>query len=65
MRSSTSSGLKRISPMSDGWIECPECEGDGFIEITRGGVDANGPWMSIIPRRCPECDGDGEVPLDD
>jgi len=34
-------------------------------EITRGGVDANGPWMSIIPRRCPECDGDGEVPLDD
>jgi DnaJ-class molecular chaperone len=51
--------------MSDGWIDCPECEGDGFIEITRGGVDAHGPWMSIIPRRCPECHGDGEVPLDD
>ena len=51
--------------MSDGWVTCLECEGDGFIEITRGGVNGHGPWMSIIPHRCPECDGDGEVPLDD
>ena len=51
--------------MSDGWVTCPECEGYGLLEITRGGVNGHGPWVDTFSRKCPECDGDGEVPLDD
>lgn len=63
MQSSTSSGSRRISRMSDGWIDCPECEGYGLLEITRGGVNGHGPWVDTFSRKCPECDGDGEVPV--
>lgn len=47
---------------------CPECDGEGHIEIeyTTGGVNANGPWQGYQTRaeRCHDCNGHGEIETD-
>ena len=44
--------------------DCPDCAGEGAVELERetGGVDANGPWVSIrtVWRECYSCNGSGE-----
>lgn len=46
-------------------MKCPECNGEGEVEceIETGGVDANGPWVSIreLMIVCEFCDGSGEI----
>ena len=48
-----------------GYKECPDCEGVGYEEVQRGGVNGLGPWVEYSTRQGLSCDGLGEVPLDD
>ncbi len=47
---------------------CPECNGEGHIEVeyTTGGVNANGPWQEYRTRvtECLDCNGRGKTETD-
>jgi len=47
-----------------GWRTCPECDGAGYEEVMRYGVNGHGPWVTYSTQDCVECDGLGEIPDD-
>ncbi len=60
--------MKDARMMPEFYKPCPECNGEGHIEVeyTTGGVNANGPWQDYRTRveLCQDCNGLGEISAD-
>lgn len=41
---------------------CPECNGNGFIQIPSMWESNQSPFTNMIEINCPTCEGDGEIP---
>ena len=41
---------------------CPECNGNGFIQIPSMWESNQSPFTNMIEINCPTCEGDGELP---